>query len=295
MSRFDRTSIIGIVSSLTIGVLIALAGSQGSAEVSGFPVFALCAVIAFTIQLIAFIPSYLARTEHYYDLTGSLTYLTVTAVALLASNDLDARAIIVALLVVVWAGRLGTFLFRRVKRDGGDGRFDRIKHNPLRFGMMWSIQGLWVFLTVACALSIITGAERKSFDAFAVIGLLIWLVGFGLEVTADNQKSSFRADPANKGRFIDVGLWSWSRHPNYFGEIVLWTGIAVMAIPILSGWRWVMLISPVFVFVLLTRISGVPLLEARSDERWGDEPAYQDYKRRTPSLVPRPPRAATAS
>ncbi len=290
MSRFNRTSIIGIVASVVIGALIAAAGSQGSAEVGGFPVFALCAMLAFGIQFIVFVPSYLARTEHYYDLTGSITYLTVTAVALLASQDLDARAVIVALLVVVWAGRLGTFLFRRVKRDGGDGRFDRIKHNPLRFFMMWSIQGLWVFLTVACALSIITGAERQSFDVFAAVGLVIWLAGFAIEVTADNQKSAFRADPANKGRFIDVGLWAWSRHPNYFGEIVLWTGVAIMAIPILTGWRWVMLISPVFVFVLLTRISGVPLLEARGDEKWGDEPAYQDYKRRTPSLLPRPPK-----
>lgn len=293
MSRFNRTSIVGIVASVVIGALIALAGSQGSAEVGGFPVFALCAIIAFSIQLLAFVPSYLARTEHYYDLTGSFTYLTVTAVALLASDDLDLRAVMVALLVVVWAGRLGTFLFRRVKRDGGDGRFDTIKHNPLRFAMMWTIQGLWVFLTVACALSIITGAERQAFDVFAGIGLAMWLAGFAIEVIADSQKSAFRADPANQGRFINVGLWAWSRHPNYFGEIVLWTGVAVMAIPILSGWRWVMLISPVFVYVLLTRISGVPMLEARGKKRWGDEPAYQDYKRRTPSLMLRPPRSAS--
>ncbi len=293
MNKFNRTSIIGIVASLVIGVLIALAGSQGSAEIGGFPVFALCAVIAFSIQFIAFVPSYLARTEHYYDLTGSFTYLTVTIIALLASEDLDARAVIVALLVVVWAGRLGTFLFRRVKRDGGDGRFDKIKHDPLRFGMMWSIQGLWVFLTVACALSIITGSERQSFDVFAALGLAMWLAGFAIEVTADNQKSAFRAEPANKGRFIDVGMWAWSRHPNYFGEILLWSGVAVIAIPILSGWRWVMLISPVFVYVLLTRISGVPMLEARGKKRWGDEPAYQDYKRRTPALMLRPPRKAS--
>jgi steroid 5-alpha reductase family enzyme len=124
---------------------------------------------------------------------------------------------------------------------------------------------------------------------FAAVGLVVWLVGFAIEVIADNQKKSFRADPANQGRFIEVGLWAWSRHPNYFGEIVLWTGIAVIALPILSGWRWVMLISPVFVFALLTRVSGVPMLEARSDERWGDEPAYQEDKTSTPTLLPRPP------
>ncbi len=290
MSNWNRTSIIGIVASLGIGVLIALAGSQGSVKQGDIAVFALCGIIAFVIQWVAFVPSYANRTEHYYDLTGSITYLTVTAFAVAASDDLDARGVLVAALVAVWAMRLGSFLFARVKRDGGDGRFDKIKHDALRFFMMWCVQGLWVFLTVACAISVITSAERKDFGVFAVVGLLVWLAGFGIEVAADQQKSAFRADPANKGRFINVGLWAWSRHPNYFGEIVLWTGVAIIALPILSGWRWVMLISPVFVYVLLTRVSGVPLLEARANKKWGDEPAYQKYKRQTPSLVLRPPR-----
>ena len=109
-------------------------------------------------------------------------------------------------------------------------------------------------------------------------------------MTADRQKSAFRADPANQGRFIDVGLWAWSRHPNYFGEIMLWTGIAVIALPVLSGWRWLMLISPVFVYVLLTRISGVPMLEARARKRWGDQEDFRAYTERTPVLMRRPPR-----
>ncbi len=291
MTRRTRTSIIGIAVSVGVGLLIALAGGQGSSEVGGLAVFALCGIIAFAIQFVVFVPSYMARTEHYYDLTGSATYLTAIAVAVVASDDLDARAAVTAVLVVVWASRLGTFLFRRVKRDGGDGRFDKIKHDPLRFFMMWSIQGLWVFLTAACALAIITSAEREQFGVFAALGLVVWLAGFAIEVIADNQKKAFRADPVNQGRFINVGLWAWSRHPNYFGEIVLWTGIAVIALPILSGWRWLMLISPVFVFALLTRVSGVPMLEARSDERWGDEPAYQEYKASTPTLFLRPPTA----
>ncbi len=294
MKRRDRTSLTGIGASVGLGILVALAGSQGSATIGGFPVFALCGLIAFVIQFVAFVPSYLARTEHFYDLTGSATYLTVIAVALLASNDLDTRAFVVAAMVVVWAGRLGSFLFLRVRRDGGDGRFDKIKHHPLWFLMMWSIQGLWVFLTVACATSVITSTDRRSFGVFGVVGVVVWLVGFAIEVTADNQKGAFRADPANKGRFIDVGLWSWSRHPNYFGEIVLWTGVAIVALPILSGWRWAMLVSPLFVFVLLTRVSGVPMLEARADGKWGDDADYRAYKQSTSSLVPRPPKSVRA-
>ena len=100
------------------------------------------------------------------------------------------------------------------------------------------------------------------------------------------------SDPANKGTFISTGLWAWSRHPNYFGEITLWLGIAVIAFPALSGWQYVTLISPVFVYVLLAHISGVPLLERRGQKKWGHEEAYQEYVRRTPSLLLKPPARA---
>ena len=123
------------------------------------------------------------------------------------------------------------------------------------------------------------------------IGLAVWIIGFGIEVRADREKTAFKADPANKGRFISTGIWAWSRHPNYFGEITLWVGMALIALPSLSGWSFVALISPVFVTVLLTRISGVPMLERRGLKRWGDEPAYQQYLERTPSLILRPPRS----
>jgi steroid 5-alpha reductase family enzyme len=121
-----------------------------------------------------------------------------------------------------------------------------------------------------------------------LIGGLVWLFGFSMEVIADLQKSRFRADPANKGKFINTGLWAWSRHPNYFGEITLWVGVAIIALPILRGWQWLTLISPVFVFVLITRVSGLPMLEKRADEKWGGQEDYEAYKKRTPVLVPWP-------
>ena len=125
------------------------------------------------------------------------------------------------------------------------------------------------------------GSRRRSPSS----GLLIWAAGFAIEATADVQKSRFRADPANRGAFIHTGLWAWSRHPNYFGEIVLWIGVAVIALPVLQGWQYVTLISPLFVILLLTRVSGVPLLEKRADEKWGGQDDYEAYKRRTPVLV----------
>jgi steroid 5-alpha reductase family enzyme len=149
---------------------------------------------------------------------------------------------------------------------------------------------LWITLTAGAALAAISSTTRIPLDVWAAVGLAVWLVGFGIESFADAQKSRFRADPANKGRFIRTGLWSWSRHPNYFGEITLWTGVALIAYPALNGWQLVTLVSPLFVFLLITRISGVPILERQADERWGGQQEYEEYKSRTSVLVPLPPR-----
>jgi len=134
---------------------------------------------------------------------------------------------------------------------------------------------------------VITTSKRVGFDIFAIIGLIIWIFGFSMEALADMQKNRFNANPANKGKFIQTGLWSRSRHPNYFGEIVIWIGVAVIALPVLQGWQWVALISPLFVTLLLTRVSGVPLLEKKSDAKWGGQPDYEAYKQCTPVLIPR--------
>jgi steroid 5-alpha reductase family enzyme len=269
-----------------VGGLVAWAGSQGGVTVGSMPVFALIVCYAFVVQWLAFVPSYLGRTERYYDLTGSFTYISGIALAVVLSGASDARSIMLLVLVLVWAGRLGPFLFRRVRRAGKDDRFDEIKRSFSRLLMTWTLQGLWVSLTLAAALAAVTSTEPKGIDVFAFIGLAVWVIGFALEATADLQKSRFRADPANKGSFIGSGLWAISRHPNYFGEITLWTGIAIIALPVLRGWQFVTLISPVFVYLLITRVSGVPLLEKKADATWGGQEVYEAYKRRTPVLVP---------
>ena len=287
MKRPDRNALIAFPIIILIGLGVALAGSQGGATVSGVPLFALSVGLAFLIQWLAFIPAYLLQSERFFDLTGSITYLSVTIVAVLFSPKPDGRSILLLAMVGVWAARLGTFLFRRIHKAGKDSRFDDIKPSFIRFLNVWTLQGLWVSFTLAAALAAITTTTRKPLGLFALIGFLVWVFGFAMEATADAQKSRFRADPENKGKFIHTGLWARSRHPNYFGEIVLWIGVAVIALPILRGWQWATLISPVFVNVLLTRISGVPLLEKRADEKWGDQEDYEAYKERTPVLIPR--------
>ena len=286
----NRSSLIVFPILILIGYLVALAGSQGGATLGGVPVFGIAVGLAFLIQWLAFTPAYIFQTEKFFDITGSITYITVTGVALCYSRysvPLDARSVLVAALVIIWAIRLGTFLFSRIQKAGKDDRFDEIKPNFLRVLKVWTIQGLWVTFTAAAALVAITSSTRKDLDAFAIVGALVWLIGFVIEVVADAQKSRFNADPANKGKFIRTGLWSRSRHPNYFGEIVLWIGIAIIAIPVLQGWQWVAMISPVFVAILLTRISGIPLLQKKAEAKWGGQADYEEYKKNTPVLIPR--------
>ncbi|MGD1992026.1 MAG: DUF1295 domain-containing protein [Anaerolineae bacterium] len=290
METADRNALIALPVVILAALGIALAGSQGGASVLGIPIFALAVAVIFVIQWLGFIAAYLLQTEKFYDLTGSVTYISVTIMAVLLSPVVDGRSILLLVLVVIWAGRLGTFLFRRILKAGKDTRFDDIKVSFIRFLNTWTLQGLWVTFTLAAALAAITTATRRELGLFALIGFLVWCLGFGIEAVADAQKSRFRADPENKGKFIHTGLWAWSRHPNYFGEIVLWVGVAIIALPVLRGWQWVTLVSPVFVTLLLTRISGVPILERRADEKWGGQEDYEAYKERTPVLIPRPPK-----
>lgn len=270
------------------------AGVQGI-EAAGYPAYFLCVVLAMVINWLVFLPSAAFKSDTFYDTTGAITYATVTVVACLISynhhGSLDWRSLVIAALVIIWCARLGTFLFIRIHAMGGtDSRFEKIKVNPARFLVAWTLQGLWVVLTASAAHVAILAETRAPIGVFFAVGLAVWLLGFLWETVADAQKSAFKNDPDNKGKFINVGLWKWSRHPNYFGEITLWTGILIMAIPVLSGLSWLVVISPIFVFLLLTKISGINLQMKQGLERWGDDPDYREYLANTPALIPQPPK-----
>ena len=289
MKRSERIALLSIVAGPAIGAGLAWGGSRGGQTVHGLPTFALAIALAFGMQWLAFVPSFLLRTERFYDLLGSLTYLGAVVLVMTLRARLDVRSLLLAAMVAIWAVRLGSFLFLRVLRASKDDRFATIKTSFVRFLSAWTMQGLWVSFTLAAALAAMTAAYTVPLGIVGAIGCVVWLSGFGLEVVADVQKRRFRADPGNRGRFIRSGLWAWSRHPNYFGEIVLWIGIAIVAAPVLRGWQWVTIVSPVFVAMLLTSISGIPILERRADEKWGGESDYESYKRRTPVLIPKRP------
>ncbi len=282
----DTVSILGILGSLLTAAIVAAAGSDGGVTISGLPVFAVCVVLAFVVQWLVFVPSYIFQTEKYFDLTGSLTYISLTVFVWFAVPETGERALLIGILVVLWAMRLGSFLFRRVLRSGEDRRFRSIKPDFLQFLMTWTLQGLWVSLTYAAGLAAMSSAAASELAVLSIAGFLLWIVGFGIEIVADSQKTRFRGEAGNESAFITTGLWRYSRHPNYFGEILLWCGIAVLALPALSGWQYVTLVSPLFVILLLTKISGVRMLEARANRQWGEDPAYQAYKASTPVLFP---------
>ncbi len=287
-------AIVIVVTVIAFG-FAALAGGN-TVDVFGYPAFLVCAVFAMVLNWLAYIPSAAAQSDKFYDTTGAVTYASVTAfacwAAYTATGYLDTRSIVIAAMVVIWCIRLGSFLFIRIHSMGGtDSRFEKIKVNPARFLVAWTLQGLWVVLTASAALVAITSTERAPIDILFWVGGAVWLLGITIEAVADAQKSKFKSNPENKGDFIDVGLWRWSRHPNYFGEITLWTGILLMAVPVLSGGAWLVIISPLFVTLLLTKISGVNLQNKQAEERWGNDPEYRKYRENTPALIPMPPKS----
>ena len=278
-----------ITSVLITAFVLAVAwiGDQTGSTLYGLPLMTAMALGIFAVQWIGLIHARLFETEHYFDLVGSLTYITITLLAVQQAVDIGLRQQIMAGVVVVWAARLGPFLFRRIQRAGEDRRFRKIKLSTPRFLVTWTLQGMWVFITAGAALAAIMTPNTAALGAVFYVGAAMWVLGFAVEVIADNQKSAFKADPANENKFITTGIWARAQHPNYFGEILLWAGVAVMALPSLTDSAMIFLISPVFVAVLLTRISGVPLLRKTAGARWGDDPEYQAYLKNTPLIIPR--------
>ena len=286
----ESKSLIGIIISLIIAAFILFSGSQGSLSFEGLPLFAVCGVIGFVLHWTIFIPSYTFQTEHYFDLIGSLSYIATVITAILLNPSLDIRDWIICSMIMLWAVRLGSFLFWRVKTVGQDKRFTVMKTKFTWFLLTWTLGGLWVLVTMAAGLAALTSNTTIELDFLGYIGIALWVFGFTIEIIADNQKSKFKNDPNNQGRFITSGLWSWSQHPNYFGEIILWFGLALLAFPVLSGWQLVTLISPIFVYFLLTKVSGIPILDRMAKEKWGLDSEYINYIKITSKLILAPPK-----
>jgi len=242
--------------------------------------------ISIGIQWVGAAAAILLKTEKFYDLTGSLTFILISHLSY-ENSVLSTRQTVQSWLVLGWACRLGSYLFIRVMKDGHDKRFNQAKEEPARMFIFWTLQGLWVFVTLLPTLMLNSERRNPPVGTRDYVGWGIWGFGFIFEVVADMQKSSFRSNPANKGKFIESGVWSLSRHPNYFGEIALWFGLYVSASSVFSRWQFLSVMSPMAVMLLITKVSGIPLLEKAGMKKWGEDPAYLRYLANTPSLVPR--------
>jgi len=279
-----------IVACILTAYFVANAATVEGAVLYGVPAILLCAGVSFIVHWVVAIPSLITSSEKYFDFTGMIATLLVIATAIFAllssGQQISIRSTIVAIFVSIWTLRLGTFLYIRIVKSGEDKRFREIKKSLPKFLMTWTLSALWVFLTTVNAVTIIILNQQVTLDLFFMAGFAIWILGFTFEAVADKQKKSFSKILENKDKFITLGLWSISRHPNYFGEIVLWTGIAIMSLPLLSGWQFLTLVSPVFVYLLLTKISGLPFLEEKAEKKWGNDKGYLEYKNNTPILIP---------
>jgi steroid 5-alpha reductase family enzyme len=282
--------LVAIFFCILTAYFVANAATVEGVVLYGVPAILLCAGVSFIVHWIVAIPSLVTSSEKYFDFTGMIATLLLVATSIFAllsqGEQISIRSTIVAIFVSIWTLRLGTFLYIRIVKSGEDKRFREIKKSLPKFLMTWTLSALWVFLTTANAITIIVLNQHVTLDLFFIAGLTLWVLGFVFEAVADKQKKSFSEAPENKDKFITLGLWSISRHPNYFGEIVLWTGIAIISLPLLSGWQFLTLVSPVFVYLLLTKISGLPFLEEKAEKKWGNDKDYLEYKNNTPILIP---------
>lgn len=241
--------------------------------------------VSLGVQWVGCTAAVLLKTEKFYDLTGSLTFMLLSHMSY-EKSAMSRRQMTQGWMVFAWAARLGTFLFLRILKDGEDKRFDKAKESPSVMFKFWTIQGIWVFVTLLPTLLLNSERRNPAIGTRDYIGWGMWTLGFIFEVVADAQKSIFRNNPDNKGKFIESGLWSISRHPNYFGEILLWFGLYVAGSSVYSGAQFLSVLSPVAVALLITKLSGIPLLEKAGLRKWGDNPAYKRYIETVPVIIP---------
>jgi len=247
-------------------------------------------LISLVIQLVLFIPAFFFKTDKLTDLSYGLTFILLAWLAFLI-NAYSPWKLLLVIMITLWGLRLAGYLFIRILKTKKDKRFDSIRESFPRFFSFWVLQGISVWIILLSTLIFLN--KTPVYSTLTVIGIFIWAIGIGLEATADQQKYAFSRKAENKGRWISSGLWRYSRHPNYFGEIACWLGIYLLTFSSLPGFdKLIAVASPLFIAFLIIFVTGLPKLEKHADEKWGGNKDYLDYKKRTSVLVPLPPKKA---
>ncbi len=232
------------------------------------------------------------KTDKVTDLSYSLSFFLLAPLLYLSGgigSNLD--QIVLTAAIMLWALRLGSYLLRRIMAIGKDERFDDKRENFTAFLRFWILQTLVVWIVMLPFSLFLTKRPVITFLETSLIGITLFAVGLVIEAVSDHQKFAYRSREENRGHWVDRGLWKYSRHPNYFGEILLWWGLFLITAPTLKGLEWITVIGPVTITLFLLKVSGIPLLEKQGDEKYGSNPDYQVYKKRTSILIPLPRRS----
>ena len=245
--------------------------------------------VSLGIQAALFVVAATFRTDKVTDLSYGLTFIALAVLLIWGDVRWLSPATALAAMVVLWGVRLAAYLFFRILRMGRDARFDGVRERFWQFARFWFFQGLavWIIMlptTLWFALS----AARDAWSGWMVTGALIWLVGLVIETVADAQKFIARNRQGDRPRWTDHGLWRFSRHPNYFGELLCWWGLFVFVAPELGWGVLVGAAGPVTITGLLLFVTGIPTLEASAARKWGRDPEYAAYRLRTNRLIPWP-------
>jgi len=250
----------------------------------------LALIISLIIQIIFFSIAASLRTDKVTDLSYGLSFILISWIIFLIKQQFSVFNIILLMMITFWGIRLITYLFIRINKIGKDKRFDGIRENFAKFAVFWTFQAISIWIILLPATISLSNQVNNKKVVLSFIGLFIWGIGLLIETTADWQKFVFKNDPKNKGKWISTGIWKYSRHPNYFGEMLCWWGIFIFVLPNFSGLQYLSIIGPLFITFILLFVSGVPILEKKYELRYKDNPNYQKYKQRTNLLVPLPPK-----
>ncbi len=242
--------------------------------------------ISLIINVVLFIAAYLWRSDKLTDASYALSFIAVALYGF-SQAKMSWYHLFLLLLIGIWALRIGSFLLYRVMKVGKDARFDGIRESFWRFLKFWIGQAVTVWILMLPA--ILAFSHTSTILHISRLGGGIWAIGLIIEAIADIQKYRFSRNPKNKNKWIASGIWHYSRHPNYFGEILVWTGVYLYALTVLPTADAIIgLVSPLFITILLLFVSGIPILEKSADKRWGKQVEYQAYKKRTSILIPWP-------
>jgi len=245
-------------------------------------------LIILVLQIIFFIYAAVKKTDKVTDLSYGLTFvITSLSIYFLNIEYSSIFKILLLATVVIWGLRLAIYLFVRIIKTGKDKRFDGVRENFKKFGSFWLLQAISIFVILLPTTYILISKDEMSLNWISYIGLGISVLGIVIESIADSQKFVFKNKSSNKGKWISTGLWKYSRHPNYLGEIMMWVGIFLYCLVYINGIGFITILSPIYITVLLVAVSGIPTLEKEYDKRYRGSKQYQDYKKNTGILFPR--------